>query len=40
VEKDEASVSLPDAVAIWFKKFDVSGVLLTLILRSLEEHKK
>jgi hypothetical protein len=39
VEKDEASVSLPDAVAIWFKKFDVSGVLLTLILRSLEEHK-
>jgi len=39
VEKDETNVSLPDAVSIWFKKFDISEALLTLIRRSLEEHK-
>jgi hypothetical protein len=39
VEKDETNVSLPDAVAIWFKKFDVSEALLGLIRRSLAEQK-
>ena len=39
VEKGETNVSLPDAVAVWFKKFDISEPLLALILRSLEERK-
>jgi hypothetical protein len=39
MEKDETNVSLLDAVRIWFKKFDISEALLTLILRSLEERK-
>jgi hypothetical protein len=39
VEKDENNISLPSAVEIWFRKFDVSHQLLTLILRSLEERR-
>ncbi len=39
VEKDEINVSLPNALSIWFKKFDISEGLLTLILHSLEEQK-
>lgn len=39
VEKDETNISLPRAVEIWFRKFDISNRLLTLILRALEEQK-
>ena len=39
VEKDETNISLSNAVAIWFRKFDISDQLLTLILQSLEEQK-
>jgi energy-coupling factor transporter ATP-binding protein EcfA2 len=39
VEKDETNISLPGAVEIWFRKFDISDQLLTLMLRSLEEQK-
>jgi hypothetical protein len=39
VEKDEINISLPNAVEIWFRKFDISEQLLTLILRSLEEQR-
>lgn len=31
--------SLPSAVKIWFRKFDVSDALLVLILRCLDEQK-
>jgi hypothetical protein len=39
VEKDETNISLPSAVEIWFRKFDISDQLLTLILRGLDEQK-
>ena len=39
LEKDETNISLPSAVEIWFRKFDISDHLLRLILRSLEEKK-
>src|ERR1700730_13103937 len=39
VEKDETNISLPSAVEIWFRKFDISDQLLTLILRGLKEER-
>jgi hypothetical protein len=39
VANNETDVSLPKAVKIWFKKFDVSDALLALILQCLDEQK-
>jgi energy-coupling factor transporter ATP-binding protein EcfA2 len=39
VEKNETNISLPSAVETWFRKFEISDQLCTLIRRSLEEQK-
>jgi len=39
VEKGETNISLPSAVEIWLRKFDISDQLLALILRGLKEEK-
>jgi hypothetical protein len=39
VEQGEGNISLRDAMTTWFRKFDVSDGLLTMIQRSLDEKK-
>ena len=39
VERDETNISLSSAVDVWFRKFEISDELHTLIQRCLEEQK-
>ena len=39
VTEDENNISLPNAVEIWLRKFDISEQLLVMVLRSLDEQK-